>query len=330
MSLSRIGRFPIGYMIASKFTMALIGLLISGILLRPVFQRMLAGDPSLPRSITITVIASYATAALWTALHSLIDIQLVRALVEPRAQYSSVWQIFGGTLYDAFAMLSWSVLYVGIKHQRALHLERERSLRAETLAQQARLEALRWQLNPHFLFNALNAISTLVIDNRAKEATTMIARLGDLLRSSLELPATAEVTLAEEMQMVRRYLDIEQVRLGEKLKLEVIVADDAWNALVPPMLLQPLVENAVRHGIAVRREQGHLRISASRASDVLRIMIEDDGPGIAPDAEAGKGIGVANTRERLNHMYANAHGFRIDRGELGGARVGIAIPFRER
>src|SRR6185369_16829099 len=109
---------------------------------------------------------------------------------------TNFWQLFGGTLYNAFTLVAWSVFYVGIKHQQALHAERERALRAEALAHRTRLEALRWQLNPHFLFNALNAISTLVIDGRGKEAAAMIARLGDLLRSTLELPSHAEIPLA--------------------------------------------------------------------------------------------------------------------------------------
>lgn len=239
-------------MVVSKGVMGLLGLLLSGFLLRPLYRRFLRDDPSLIRVIGVTAIASYAVAVLWTASHSAVDILVERALLTPDARLTNFWQVFGGTLYDSFAMLAWSLLYVGIKHQRAFHAERERSLRAEALAHTARLDALRWQLNPHFLFNALNAISTLVVDGRSNEAAAMIARLGDLLRSTLELPSGPEISLAAEMELVHRYLDIEQVRLGDRLAFDVCVEESAWAALVPPMLLQLIVENAMRHALLPR------------------------------------------------------------------------------
>ena len=223
-------------------------------------------------------------------------------------------------------------MYVGIKHQQALHAERERSLRAEALAHQARLEVLRWKLNPHFLFNALNAISTLVIDGRSREASAMIARLGDLLRSTLDLPAGPEISLAAEIELVRRYLDIEQVRFGDRLSLDVSVDDDAWTALVPPLILQPIVENAIRHAVAARVAGGRVLVHARRAADRLLVTVEDDGPGIANGADVAvsrKGIGLANTRERLRLLYGDAHHFTLGRGDLGGVRVAFDLPFRE-
>jgi two-component system sensor histidine kinase AlgZ len=229
-------------------------------------------------------------------------------------------------------MLAWSLLYVAIKHQRALHTERERALRAEAMATQARLDALRWQLNPHFLFNALNAISTLVVDNRSSEATAMIARLGDLLRSTLELPSGAAISLAAEMELVRRYLDIEQVRLGDRLALDVCIDERAWSALVPPMLMQPIVENAIRHAVAPRVRGGRVSISAQRAGDRLLLTVEDDGPGLSAakgDLPNTGGIGLTNTRDRLGHLYGGEHRFSLDRGELGGLRVSFDLPFRE-
>ncbi|HEY9229360.1 MAG TPA: histidine kinase, partial [Gemmatimonadaceae bacterium] len=232
--------------------------------------------------------------------------------------------------YNAFTLLAWSLLYVGIKHQQALHAERERSLRAEALAHKARLEALRWQLNPHFLFNALNAISTLVIDGRSKEAAAMIARLGDLLRSTLEVPSEAEIPLASELELVQRYLDIEQVRLGDRLALDVSVASDAWTARVPSLLLQPIVENAVRHAIAPRAKGGRIAVSARRAGERLHLVVEDDGPGLNSNASSnGGGIGLTNTRERLRYLYGDAQQFRLDRGDLGGLRVRFDLPFHE-
>lgn len=329
---SRIGRFPIDFMIATKSAMAIMGLLYTGFILRPLYRRTLRGNPPLTRTIGVTVAASYVVALLWTGTYAVIDIFIQRWLLSPEAHLSNFWQVFGGTLYDAFAILAWSVMYVAIKHQQALVLERERTLRAEALAHQARLEALRWQLNPHFLFNALNAISTLVVDGRSTEAATMIARLGDLLRGTLEQPSTGSAPLAAELEMVRRYLDIEQVRLGDRLRFEVAVESDAWSGQVPSLLLQPLVENAIRHAVAPREEGGHVLLTARRIGDRLRLTVEDDGPDVVASiarASNDNGIGLANTRERLLHLYGSAQRLTLGESTLGGLRVEIDMPFHE-
>jgi two-component system, LytTR family, sensor kinase len=333
MAASRIGRFPIGYMAATKTAMGLLGLAYTGLLLRPLYRRFLGNDASLLRVVGITAVASYAVAVLWTVSDSLADVPIERALLRPDAHITSVWQLFGGTLYDAFAILAWSFLYVAIKRQRALQTERERALRAEALANRARLDALRWQLNPHFLFNALNSISTLVLDSRNTEAVAMIARLGDLLRSTLETPSGREISLTAEMELVRRYLDIEQVRLGDRLALDVCVADDAWAALVPPMLLQPIVENAIRHAVSPRVRGGRVSIDARRIGGRLLLTVEDDGPGLpalgAVDPTEPDGIGLTNTRDRLQQHYGGAQRFALGTAVLGGLRVSFDLPYRE-
>lgn len=328
MAGSRVGRFPLAYMLATKGAMALIGLLCTGVLVRPLYRRFLDDESSPLRTVTVTALVSYAAAVLWTGTHSLADIYIVRALLDPNARISSFWQVFGGTLYDAFALLAWSVLYVGIKHQRAFYAERERSLRAEALAQEARLEALRWQLNPHFLFNALNAISTLVLDGRSTEAAGMIARLADLLRITLHRPSGDELSLMDELELVRRYLDIERMRLGERLRVEIDAESDTMSARVPSLLLQPIVENAVRHAVAARASGGRIRIAAQRADGVLRLSVEDDGAG-NPDDVTHQGIGLANTRARLEQRYRSAQALRIERGSLGGLRVLMELPYSE-
>ena len=131
-------------------------------------------------------------------------------------------------MYNAFTMLAWSVLYIGIRYYAALQAERERSLAAEAAAHQAQLEALRYQINPHFLFNALNAVSTLVTERRNDEASRMLARVSDFLRLTLTAPVRDEVALADEIDYVRQYLEIERVRFGERLRTEFDVAPDAW------------------------------------------------------------------------------------------------------
>ena len=334
MAASRVGRFPLPFMIASKGVFAALGCLISGLLLRPIYRRFLNADASLLRTIAVTASASYLAAAVWTASDSILDIPISRALLSNNAHISNLWQIFGGTLYDAFALLSWSVLYVAIKHQQAMQAQRERALRAEALAQSARLEALRSQIGPHFLFNALNAISTLVLDGRSTEAATMIARVADLLRTTLRNPDGGDVPLSDELDVVRRYLEIEQVRLGDRMRADVVADGSAMKARVPSLILQPLVENAVRHAVAERENGGRVVVSAERRDGRLHLAVEDDGPGLSVDGATQPrgerpGIGIANTRERLAQHYGLEQRFSLERGPLGGLRVTMELPYRE-
>jgi LytS/YehU family sensor histidine kinase len=208
-----------------------------------------------------------------------------------------------------------------------MHAERERALRAEALAQSARLEALRYQLNPHFLFNSLNAVSTLVTERRNEDATTMIARLADLLRATLDRPTGEMVTLGEEVDVVRRYLAIEQIRFGDRLRVDFEVDGDALPGRVPPLLLQPLVENAVRHAISLRAEGGRLSIRANRRNGRLRMIVEDDGPGMK--SEFTPGVGLANTRDRLRLTYGDDHALALEPALPSGLRVAIDVPYHE-
>jgi LytS/YehU family sensor histidine kinase len=314
-------------MIASKSLMAVLGLAYTSFIARPLYRRLLDDGASALRTISVTAAVSYGVAILWTATHSALDIFLVEALLHRPAHITSFWQIFGGTLYDAFIILSWSVLYVGIRQQRALYAERERSLRAESLAQEARLDALRFQLNPHFLFNALNAISTLVMDGRRDEATQMIARLADLLRATLHRPANEDITLEAELELVQRYLDIERARLADRLRVEIDAGQDVLDAQVPSLIMQPLVENAVKYAVASRPEGGRIQISVRRVGDVLHAAVEDDGPG-APNAVNGNGVGLENVRSRLQHRYGARQRFTLARSNLGGLSVLLELPYR--
>ena len=330
MASSRVGRFPLGYMLVSKGVLTLLGFAITSLVLRPVYRRLLRRDPSLMRIILVTVASSYFAAALWTIGDNVTDIPIAAALLDRTIRITSVGQLLGGALYNAFALLAWSVLYVGAKHYHQLRDERERTLRAESLAHQARLEALRYQLNPHFLFNALNAISTLVVDRRNDEAGRMLARLGDLLRATLDRAEGDAVSLADEIELVRRYLDIEQIRLGDRLTVDVDISAESWSARVPSLILQPLVENAIRHGIAPREQGGRITITAEREKDRLVLAVTDDGPGLRsrePRIDTSGGIGLTNTRERLQQLYGDAQEFAIGESETGGMRVRVALPF---
>ena len=228
------------------------------------------------------------------------------------------------------------VLLLGIAHA-VLYYERYREgLRtAERLAAgltEARLQALKMQLQPHFLFNTLNAISAL-IPVESQPARTMVARLGDLLRTSLEHEETQEVTLREELEFLQPYLEIEQTRMDDRLSVAMNIAPETLNARVPHLLLQPLVENAIRHGIAPRIEPGRVEISVTRAANdgFLHLEVRDDGPGVERDngARTRKGLGLANVQSRLEQLYGREHRFAIENHPAGGAVVRISLPFRD-
>jgi two-component system sensor histidine kinase AlgZ len=218
--------------------------------------------------------------------------------------------------------------YLGLEFERARMLER-RELEMKLAAQEAELRMLRTQIDPHFLFNSLNSISALTSIDPAR-ARGMILQLSDFLRRSLGMDAQRKVALSEEIALVRAFLAIEQVRFGARLHFEEAIGEGAGPCLLPPMLLQPLVENAVKHGIGNRIEGGTVRIAAERAGSLLRIRVENDADEEdATPPGAGCGIGLANVRQRLLATYAHeasVHWARFD----AGFRVDIALPAEHR
>lgn len=229
----------------------------------------------------------------------------------------------------AVVLFLWCSLYFSIKQWHQSTLERERLLRAETEARKARLSALRYQLNPHFLFNSLNAVSTLVLEGNAPAATRMLAQIADLLRTTLESEATLEVPFAQEIAFARQYLTIEQTRLADRLRVETAIAPETLDALVPSMLLQPLIENAVRHGVAPHVDGGTVAIQSRVQEEQFYIVIRNSG---ARDArtqnDCGNGIGLTNTRERLTTLYGAQHRFSLAWPETGGCEVTVQLPLR--
>jgi two-component system sensor histidine kinase AlgZ len=223
----------------------------------------------------------------------------------------------------------WCSLYFSIKQWQQSSMERERLLRAESELREARLLALRYQLNPHFLFNSLNAVSTLVLDGNAPAATRMLAQIGDLLRTSLDSEVTAEVTLSQELAFTEGYLAIEQTRLGKRLRIDIAVPLETRDALVPNMLLQPLVENAVRYGVAPLIEGGWIAIKSAVDADRLRIVIGNSGRrGEGEQKKNGNGIGLGNTAERLKTLYGANFEFSLGWPEAGGCEVVLELPLR--
>jgi two-component system, LytTR family, sensor kinase len=231
--------------------------------------------------------------------------------------------------WSFFILFMWCSLYFSIKQWQQSSMERERLLRAESELREARLLALRYQLNPHFLFNSLNAVSTLVLDGNAPAATRMLAQIGDLLRTSLDSEVTAEVTLSQELAFTEGYLAIEQTRLGGRLKIDMAVPLETRDALVPSMLLQPLVENAVRYGVAPLIEGGWIAIKSALDADRLRIVIGNSGRrGEGEQKKNGNGIGLGNTAERLKTLYGTNFEFSLGWPEAGGCEVVLEMPLR--
>ena len=234
------------------------------------------------------------------------------------------------TRYHWNLAIYWAILGVGhaVDYRR---LYRERLLAAahlETSLAEARLLALKAQVRPHFLFNTLNAIATLIYDD-PERAVMCLARLSDLLRGSLDGAATREVPLDRELELLQHYFDIMQLRFGERLHVEHEIAPETRPALVPGLILQPLVENAVQYAVAPRSAGGRVTVRARRAGARLELEVADDGPGLVA-AGVGKshGVGLANVRARLEHLYGGAAGLALEPGPTGGLVARVAIPFR--
>jgi signal transduction histidine kinase len=239
--------------------------------------------------------------------------------------------LFSRKLY--YYVMVYGIL-VGVQHSLAYYRkyrERERhALQLQAQLAQTQLQVLKMQLHPHFLFNTLNAISALLHQD-VELADRMIARLGELLRRTLDNSGTQEVTLRQELEFIEPYLEIEQARLGSRLSVRLEVDPDVLNARVPNLILQPLVENAIRHGIAPRPGAGFIEIQACRDGEVLELCVRDNGPGLPTARMAVKknGLGVANTRARLEQMYGNDQRFDLRNGHHGGLVVTVRIPYQE-
>jgi LytS/YehU family sensor histidine kinase len=199
--------------------------------------------------------------------------------------------------------------------------------RAQALAYDAQLRMLHYQINPHFLFNTLNAISTLVLEKRNDQAETMLLGLAGFLRYSLDRQPTELAALSAELEAQRKYLAIEQTRFQDKLQVRFNIEPGLERARLPSLILQPIIENAIKYAITPRVEGGSINISAQRDGDVLRIRVEDDGPGLAPkETPRRHGVGLANARERLELIYGARAGLSAKNREPRGCRVEIWLP----
>jgi LytS/YehU family sensor histidine kinase len=210
---------------------------------------------------------------------------------------------------------------VRAQHDALKSLELQRQLTA------AHLRALQMQLEPHFLFNTLNAITTLVELDRRQDATAMLSHLNAILKSTLQRTTPEKVPLSRELEMMENYLAIEQVRFADRLRVEIKVEPAALDGLVPCFLLQPIVENAIRHGIANCENEGLVEASARREGANLLLRVRDSGGGPGKQPQNGHGIGLSNTKERLAYFYRDEYAMKAQPMESGGFEVAITIPY---
>ncbi len=226
------------------------------------------------------------------------------------------------------ALLYWIVLAIGYAVEEGRR-SRERAMTAaqlETQLAQADLQALRMQLQPHFLFNALHTVGSLVRTGEREEAVKVVARLGDLLRRLLDVADREEVSLREELAFVTSYLEIEQARFRDRLTVTISAGEDVMDASVPHLVLQPLVENAIRHGLAPRAAPGRLLVGARRVNDRLHLTVRDDGPGLGDTVRPG--VGLSNTHARLGRLYGDDYELEVCNAVEGGLEARIVVPFR--
>jgi two-component system LytT family sensor kinase len=226
----------------------------------------------------------------------------------------------------------WMILFAvhALDYYRRYREGELKASRLEGQLAQAQLQALKMQLHPHFLFNTLHAISALVHKD-PEVADRMIARLSDLLRLTLDNVGVQEVPLRQELEFLDRYLDIEQQRFQDRLEVHMEIDSRTLDAMVPNLILQPLVENAIRHGIAQRSSAGRVEIRAKREDSLLRLEVRDDGSGLPEESgeTLKEGIGLGNTRTRLQQLYGTTHRFELSNAPNGGLVVSLMIPFRE-
>ena len=259
---------------------------------------------------------------------------VLKALLQPHALDGGAGLYFVSWLFITLPFgVAVYLAVVGIEHAIRYFAEaRERELQMARLSEQfssARFAALQAQLNPHFLFNTLNTITVLVRDGDSTGATRIIEQLSDVLRRTLSRHRTNEVTLEEELELVRQYLAIEQARFSDRLRPTFEIDESVLSAAVPSFALQHLVENAVRHGIARRADAGRVSVVVRREGAMLEMSVVDDGPGIGAETTPPKGHGIENTRERLRALYGGDASLVIATRPTGGTIATLRIPYRE-
>ena len=274
-----------------------------------------------------TVIISLGTVILASAAFSFIETWSYATFLRPDAKPVGV-EYLGAIILDFSLLAAWSSLYYGINYYLLLEEEIDQRARLESQASTAQLAMLRYQLNPHFLFNTLNSISTLVLLRQTERANAMLSRLSSFLRYTLVNEPTAKVTLVQEAETLKLYLEIEKMRFEDRLRPHFKIDGDTIGARLPSLLLQPLIENAIKYAVTPAEHGADIWITAQREGQAVRIEVADSGPGPGgtPIDAQSTGVGLANIQDRLAQAYGPGHGFSTRTNEHGGFSVIIEIP----
>ena len=301
-------------------------------------RHWLVDEPSRRRNIALHLVASLIFSLVSTALEVpiLVALGMLAPVTGPRSFAADLWHLLPYDLHGGmlryWAVIGLQALFRSNREARRREREAlELKVHSSQLAQQltsSQLSALKMQMHPHFLFNTLSTIMVLVRQQKGREAETMLSRLSDLLRHSLDDADSQEVPLFRELDFLRLYLSIEQVRFQDRLRVRIDTAPEISHALVPHMALQPIVENAVRHGLGQSEDPVLIHVSVSRENSHLTLTVTDDGPGIPTAVPEEKGIGLSNTRSRLNRLYGAAATFSVENRLPRGVQVTMTVPFR--
>jgi signal transduction histidine kinase len=310
--------------------------------LREVFRRSRSAGWSFTSLVILAAALSILAAPIWyLVVHTLVLASLTgmqalglgatfARMVSDVTAESRWWIPLANWMTYTSVLLTWSSLYFGINAMLDLESEHARSAHALKLADSARLRALQSQLNPHFLFNALNGIATLIREGDRARAANTVDTLSDFLRLTLQKLDSPEIPVREELAFVEQYLRIQRLRFGSSLRATVDADPDTHDALVPTLILQPLVENAVRHGVLARAQGGGLSVSIRRRDEVLVMTVEDDGPGLGSESAHPYGVGFRNSAERLAALYGDDAHMSVGARPYGrGFVVVVFLPFRK-
>ncbi|KZN46650.1 sensor histidine kinase [Pseudoalteromonas luteoviolacea] len=275
-----------------------------------------------------TLIASFVSAAILGLVFNIIKLASYKTIVYNQVWYQELNMLeFGGWfLFSVSTMFVWTAIFFIMLYNARLQKEHEMLLRAQTAAKDAQLQMLRYQLNPHFMFNTMNAISTLIMKKENDMAQEMLDKLCDFFRASLQHDTSDASHLGKELELIELYLSIEKVRFGERLKVNFDIDDKAKQAKIPPLVLQPIVENAIKYGVEARKQQSLIDIQVTKQDEHLKVLVENDGGVSSKPNEKGFGIGLSNTKERLETFFSTPCELDVENGNTK-TRVTLIIPF---